>query len=136
MDIITAVFDRLSADLTLTAMLGTFKGAPCVFTDPLVPEKAPRPYVWISAPLRNRSWDTKLSRGRQVSFEIWCVVDNKGSTLVVDDIAERVLELLQRERLTLDSAQHVIVAEVEGPVGLDTDETVVGRKLTPTYRYL
>lgn len=135
MIVIPAVFDLLVQDTTLTAQLGSYQNAPCVFNN-LLPEDAPRPYVWISAYLRNRRWGSKLERGREVSLEVWCAADNDGSTVVIDAIADRLLQIFEHQEISLGSIGTLVTTEVLGPVGLETDEVMLGRKVIVTFRVI
>jgi hypothetical protein len=134
MSLTEALFNALNDDDTLTEMLGTYGDAPCVFSSKLVPEDAPRPYIWISAPLKNKRWGAKLHIGRDTQLEVWCVADETGSSRVIDQIAERVRSVLLSIQLVIDEATRATLQDVDGPVGLETDESVIGRKLVANFK--
>lgn len=137
MNIIPPVLDLLTGDVTLVNLLGEFEGDPCVFTsDPVDPE-APRPYVFINPGLSlNRGWGgVKLTKGRELHLDIDYAVDNTGSDVVSNQIGERIRELLDHEQLTVDT-QRVLIAEVNGPIGIPSDESVTARRLRLSYKIL
>ena len=137
MNIISPIFNLLLNDPFLLAMVGEFDTEPCIFIDDPLPELAPRPYIWISSPLRNRDWTTKLTRGREFQLEIWTAVDNHGSTSVLqaNGIAEQVRTTVsQFDELIVESNISVRLAEINGPLALETDESVIGRKIIATFK--
>ena len=137
MNIIPPVFDLLVADTELINLLGELDGDPCVFTSDPVDPDAPRPYVFINPGLAlNRRWGgVKLVKGREMHLDIDYAVDNTGSDVLANQIGERIRELLDGEQLTVDD-QRVLIADVNGPIGIPSDESVIGRRLRLSYKIL
>lgn len=129
----TAIYETLSEDGTLVDLLGTYQNATCIFSQELVPELAPRPYVWISAALKNKAHDTKTSFGRDVSVDIHCVTNNTRSAKTVNAIAAQVRALLHRVTLTLDDQTKAVIATASGGISIPSDESVSVRGLTINY---
>ena len=119
MSILTqAIFDKLSGDPTLTAMLGEYKGMPSVFTVDPAPGDAALPYVVTSGESSQKSFDTKTTRGRSLIRDVRCYADADGSAVLIETIAERVRALLHRQALTIDGYQWVI-SDCGGPIVAD-----------------
>lgn len=135
MSVVTMLItDRMVNDPQLVALLDTYQNdgepvGPAVFSDPLVPENAPEKYVWLLGPDNDEPSDTKLSLGRRINRTIWCRAKNAGSWSVVEDIAERVVDLFHRKPLTGGtSAKHLTgwKCTASGPVSIDSeDESIV-----------
>jgi len=132
MNLTAPIYDRLTSDAVLLALLGTFgvdsvgDALPAIFLDmPYVPEDAPLPYLWNYANLTDAPDDTKTEPGRQISFDIGCYTANEGNKQLVTTIAERVSDLFHRHELAIDGAI-TVVASAMGPVPAETDETVLG----------
>jgi hypothetical protein len=128
MDLTAALYDRLTGDATLTAMLATFGGEPAVFTTDPAPEKAELPYIVSAGSVSDSPMDTKTTRGRQVWRDVRCYAPAIGSAVVIEAIAERVRELLHRHQLAV-SGMETWIAEVTGPIVAD-EEDAYGRILT------
>lgn len=136
MSIGATIHARLSADSTLTALLGTFNSEPCVFY-PQVPDNAPRPYVVIDPPQAS-PLGLQNMKGKEVRLPevaVHCFVDFAGSAVAVDSIAERVYDLLHANgrsaglstALTISGYNGVLTSVVNGPVQALTDDSLEGR---------
>ena len=129
-----AFFDRLVNDSALTALLGTFKGSPSIFTKtPLPPDvslETNGPYILTTGEASQDpgSLDTKNSVGREIVRDIRCFADIAQSTKVVEDVAERVRDLFHRQAITV-AGFTVEIAEVTGPIEAD-EEDALGRIVT------
>jgi len=126
-EITKALYDRLSGDATLQGLLSSYQGGAAVFSSHPIPDTAALPYVTISG-LAESPFDTKNSRGRDVSYDIGCYDEDTGSTVLVEAIKERVRALLHRYELPITSFTTVI-AEVSGTLQADEDG-VFGRIVT------
>lgn len=123
MGAITAAFyNRLSGDATLAGMLAAYQGSPAVFTDPDVPEGAMPPYVHSAGNVAASPFDTKTSRGREITRDIACVVAAAGGMAACEAIAERVRVLFHRHRLDV-AGYGTMIAEASGPIAVPTDGT-------------
>ena len=95
-----ALFSTLNAVSAVTDLLGTFKSLPCLFTAPIVPSGAPKPYIHIRPPIGLVDIGTKNSNGWQVTEEI-VIVSNENEDDKIYEIADLVLESINRATLTL-----------------------------------
>lgn len=120
--ITAAIYERLAGDATLAAMLATYQGTPAVFTDPDVPEGAGTPYVHAAGNVAAVPFDTKTTRGRDITRDIVCVVDAAAGMARCEAIAERVRALFHRQRVAV-AGHETIIAEASGPVLVPTDGT-------------
>ena len=120
-----AIFDRLTADATLTAMLATYEGSPAMFTTDPVPGNAMPPYIVCAGTVASVPFDTKTTRGRAPAVDVRCYAEANGSAVVVEAIADRVLSLLHRQTLSIDDFNWVL-SSASGPVAAD-EEHFYGR---------
>lgn len=130
MSLATAIYQRITADATLTGLLATYRGAPAVVVGDLdtLPEDIRPPFVVVDAAEFNEPFDTKQDDGREVSQPVRCYADATGSTLLVEQIAERIRFLLHRKPTgLLPGAWRV---ECSGPVIAPTDTSFYGREIT------
>lgn len=122
--------DAAVANAALVALVSTYRGGPAIFTGK-VPDDAVLPYVFISdvntAP---GVTDVKNSAGRDVQYDVFCFAPNKGSTVLVEDMAEEARKTYQRQPITI-AGFTTIIASVNGPIPQDDDEAF-GRVLTVT----
>lgn len=122
------MYDVLAGDATLTGILGTYEGKPAIFTVDPAPGDAVLPYIVASTVPVQTSFDTKVTRGRNVWIDIRCYSGATGSAVGVEAIAERVRHLLHREPLLLDD--HIwLWSECTGPVSADESDAY-GRIVT------
>ncbi|MEE8262754.1 MAG: DUF3168 domain-containing protein [Gammaproteobacteria bacterium] len=120
-DITQAFFDALSADSNLVALLSTFSGQPAIFTGRTIPPDADRPYVWtVGEASQEPDEEAKDTAARTLVRDIWIVADDKGSADEVEEIAERVREIMHRAALTLGAVQWRTMAS--GPRMGETDD--------------
>lgn len=139
MSIAVAIHERLAADATLTALLGTFGGSPCIFT-PQVPPGAPRPYVIVDPSFADaRTFQVMTGQDtRSIDGDVSVYVDFTGSASGVDAIAERVRALLHANGrdaglstpLTVSGYNGIHTSVVSGPVAAETDDSIEGRTVT------
>ncbi|HBF40549.1 MAG TPA: hypothetical protein DDW19_01850 [Anaerolineaceae bacterium] len=123
-----AVYEVLTADKTLTAMLGTYEGDAAIFTIDPAPGDAVLPYIVAAAVPVQTPFDSKTTRGRTAWIDIRCYTGATGSAQAVDAIAERVRALLHREPLLIDD--HIwLWSECTGPVSANEAEAY-GRIVT------
>ena len=128
-DIAKEVRDALVADGTLVAMLATYKAGPAIFTAPLAPEDAVMPYVLVDADdVANIDAGTKNTTGREIFKDVRCFADDNGSTVVIRNIADRILNLFHRAPFTVAGGK-VMLVDVSGSIALD-DEDSYGRAIT------
>lgn len=129
MSVITAaVYDVLSGDATLTALLSTYEGEPGIFTARKVPEEASLPYIVTTGSVAVTTFDTKTTRGRMITRDVRCYAPAGGSAETVETIAERVRTLLHRQSIAIDDFTWVM-AECTGPIEAD-EQDAYGRIVT------
>jgi hypothetical protein len=97
-----AIYNKLEADSTLTALLATYESEPAIFTVDPAPEGAAFPYIVISPILDQAPFDTKNSLGRSLRVDVRCYADATGSAATIESISERVRTVLHRGELTID----------------------------------
>lgn len=129
MSLSTAVYDRLVADATLTAMLDTYRGNPAVIVSDAgdVPENVRAPFVIIAGPSSDVPNDSKQCDGREIIVAVRCYTKATGSTLAVANIAEQIRTLLHRQPVGL--LDYAYVAECRGPFVAPTDRHFYGRQI-------
>lgn len=123
-----AIYDKLTADATLTAMLATYNGSPAVFTTDPAPGDATRPYLVTAGEVAQAPFDTKTTRGRDVMRDVRCYADADGSAVVIEAIAARVRALLHRQPLEIVGFDWVL-SSCSGPIVAD-ERDVYGRIIT------
>lgn len=143
MDLTQAIYDALSGDATLVALLATYGSdsppAPAIFTSWPVPANATRPYIVSAgetgvsnfdelAPTGGESPPTHL--GLDALRDVHCYADNDGSASTIEAIARRIRKVLHRTALTVPNGSHIMTQCVSGPVLAPTDDSLVGRMLT------
>jgi hypothetical protein len=129
MSVITApIHDRMSSDVTLASLLNTYGGLPAVFTTDPSPGDAIPPYIVSAGEVSQPPWDTKTSRGRQITRDVRCYAPNSGSVAVVEAMAERVRALFHRHLLVIPGFD-TIIAECFGPIVAD-ERDIYGRIVT------
>lgn len=123
MSVITAaLFNRLVNDVTLAALLSEYGGLPAIFTTDPVPGDAVMPYVVTAGEVTQTPWDTKTTRGRELTRDVRCYAADSGSAATVEAVAERVRALLHRHELVIDGFTTVI-AECSGPITADEPDS-------------
>lgn len=134
-DITQAVYDKLSTDATLVALIANYPSgspqSPAVFTAWPVPADATRPYIFTRGDVSVAHFDELASAlGRVVMRDITVIADNTGSDAAVETIAERIRALLHRQSLTLPVGTHIMTQCIDGPTVAETDDSLTGRRLT------
>ncbi len=132
MPITKAVFDALTGDATLAALLTEFpasSGVAAVFTADPVPEDAVFPFIVTSGNLVDQPFDTKgTTFGREIQRDIRCYGKATGGMVAIEAIAERARVVLHRQPLTVAGFTHVL-SEVISLISVD-EEDIYGRILT------
>jgi hypothetical protein len=123
-----AIYDQLTADATLTALLATYDGLPAIFTTDPAPGDATLPYIVTAGDVANIPFDTKNCLGETVTRDVRCYANAGGSAVEVEAIARRVRALLHRQPLTI-SGYNWIMSDCTGPVQVD-ERFVYGRIIT------
>lgn len=123
-----AIYDRLVANGTLTALLATYNGSPAIFTTDPAPGDAELPYIVTAGDVIHLPADTKTSRGRDISRDVRCYAAADGSAIVVEAIAEQVRASLHRQPLTI-SGFDWILSNCTGPIAADESDAY-GRIIT------
>jgi hypothetical protein len=123
-----AIYNRLAADGTLTALLATYAGEPAIFTTDPAPGDATMPYIVTAGEVAQEPFDTKQSRGRTATRDLRCYTAAGGSAATVEAIAERVRVLLHRQSLTI-TGHTWIITECSGPIVAD-EQDAYGRIVT------
>ena len=119
MSILTsALYDQLAGDITLTALLGIYKGSPAIFTTDPAPGDAEPPYIVTVGEITQAPADTKTTRGRSLIRDVRCYTKADGSAVVIETIAERIYALLHRQKFMIDGYQ-IVIANCGGPIVAD-----------------
>jgi hypothetical protein len=123
----------MNADSLLVGLVSDFQGSPAIFTMKEVPPDAKRPYIWSYSDITNVPFESKDLRGRDVTRDIWCVVDDKGDEDLVMEIANRVRDIFHRTVMTIGIGNMRTVAL--GPrLGMSGDD-VTARIVTLEFVY-
>jgi hypothetical protein len=131
-----AIHERLTGDATVAALCSTYAGAPAVFNGDPVPADATVPFVVISPPEAHTRADTKTFGIRRVRIRIRVISDQTSSTgglPALEQLAERIVELLHRAPLTLDDGWTNYIADVEGPLDTPTSPDLIGLAVIPSF---
>jgi hypothetical protein len=123
MSILTAaIYDLLSNDAILKAMLTTYKGSPAIFTvDPAPEENFSGAYIVTAGEVVDNPFDSKTTQGRDLVRDVRCYAPADGSVVTIEAVAERVRALLHRQALTIDG-YHWILSDCAGPVVADEQD--------------
>jgi hypothetical protein len=135
MDVTQAVYDKLSQDATLVALLATYPTGspqnPAIFTAWPVPPDASRPYVYSRGSVADVHFDEiNTNLGRDIIRDVTCIADNTGSDSAIEAIAERIRTVLHRQPLTVPGGTHVMSQCIGGPSVAETDDSLTGRQLS------
>jgi len=123
-----AIYDVITSDPTMTGLLSTYRGGPAFFTVDPAPGDATMPFGVSAGAVIATPWDTKTTRGWEVSRDLRFYTAADGSAVTVEALAERARTLLHRQVLAIDGYT-VIVAECMGPMAAD-EQDAYGRILT------
>jgi hypothetical protein len=134
MNLTAALYDHLSGDATLVALLASYNGSPAIFTTDPAPGDAQKPYLVSAGHVVDLPFDTKTTQGREVMRDVRCYAEADGSAVVVEAIAERVRALLHRQELVV-SGFRWLVSSVTGPVAAD-EGGAYGRIVTVTCKLM
>lgn len=126
--IIEGVYTELSGNASLTALLGTYNSATCIFEGYNVPSAADRPYVSIRPLSSINLLETKQEEGLDVEFNLEAFTDERESTIVLENILDQLIETLHDQTLTIDDDLILIKLIASTPV--PTDENIIGHRLT------
>jgi len=96
-----AIYDRLTTDVTLSALLALYGGSPAVFTTDPPPGDAALPYLVTPGEIARGPADTKTTYGVDLRQDVRCYAEVTGSNLVIAAIAERVYWLFHRQPLVI-----------------------------------
>jgi hypothetical protein len=121
MNLTSAIYGKLAGDATLVALLSSYEGYPAVFTTDPAPGDAHMPYIVTAGEVAQSSFDTKTTRGRDITRDVRCYAPAGGSAQTVEAIAERVRELLHRQFLAVDGFDWVM-SECSGPMAADEQD--------------
>jgi len=135
MDMTQAIYDKLSQDATLVALLATYPVGspqnPAIFTAWPIPPDAARPYVYSRGSVSDTHFDEiNTNLGRDIIRDVTCIADNTGSDAAIETIAERIRTILHRQPLTVPSGTHVMSQCIGGPSVAETDDSLTGRQLS------
>lgn len=123
-----AFYNKMVADATLVALLGTYEGQPAVFTIDPPPGVAVLPYIVSVGAAARAPFDTKNTLGCDIRRDIRCYAPSEGSAVTVDAIAERVYWLFHRQPLVV-AGFIVWLVDCSGPLVADEREAY-GRIVT------
>lgn len=122
MSILTAPFyDVLFPDPILAGWLAPYNGVPAVFTIDPVPGDAKCPYIVTAGEVSQAPVDTKNCLGRSIIRDVRCFTEADGSSVMVEQIAERVRFLFHRQPLVIPGYNWVI-SSVGGPIVADEQD--------------
>lgn len=135
MDVTQAIYDKLTGDATLVALLAQYPSGspqnPAVFTSWPVPPDATRPYIYTRGSVADIHFDEiNTNLGRDVTRDVTVIADNTGSDSAVETIAERIRVVLHRQPLTIPDGTHIMTQCIGGPAVAATDDSLTGRQLT------
>ena len=129
----TAIYSRLAADATLTALLGTTVGVPSIFAKLPVPTGAVYPLVKTVTVVADVDQDMLTTQVREISRDI--AVYGKIATDFdkVIDAAERIRALFHRQPLTV-AGWRVFEVRASGAIDAPAEAAEIGRIVTLSIR--
>lgn len=134
LDILGAVFTRLSSDATLLAALKAYGAGRAIVADPPPADLLADddlPILIIGSPFDDEADDTYTENYRAVGLRVRLYHRPAGSSLPLDTAAERVRTLLRSWPAGAVTGGTLIDAAVSGPVAGPTDDPAVeGRIVT------
>jgi hypothetical protein len=130
--LIGAIYTKLSGDVTLTNLLGTYNpgagAVTAIFTGARVPSKATLPYVSVRPVSNLGAFDTKDKRGLVFDIDIGAYSSELESSAELNSIVDRILELLIRQDLTL--TDDLVDSRLTALTSAPTDDNIVGAILS------
>lgn len=128
----TAIYNALSVDSTLAAMLAVYAGGPAIISADPVPPDVMRPYVVIRGAMHDAPFGGKIEEttGREIHLDIMAYTDASGSSKAIDSIVERIRALLHNVPLIVSGYLNIIARCTDGPIQVPTDPRIMGRALT------
>ena len=129
-----AIHTALVDDVELRSLIGTYKGAPAVFTQPL-PQDAKKglPYVIISGVIADNDFDTSTTRGREIGLNLRCYSQISTDSTDIENIAERLRKIFHRVKVPVGGYKTLDVT-VSGPINAPTSSPdLLGRVLALTF---
>ncbi len=127
-----AIRDTLQADSTLKGLLATYqKSGAAVFSDP-PPKDAQLPYIVVSDNVTSNAFDTKGTRGREVTRDIRCYAPIGSDKTKLDLISERVFALLHRQNIAV-TGFNVVIAAASGPFAAPEEPYAIGEIVSIRY---
>jgi hypothetical protein len=132
-----AVYNVLSADVTLTGLLASYTppgstAVPAIFSADPAPDGAPMPFIVWGGALHDEPFGGKLEEttGRAIFMDLRVYAVATGSAQLIDSICERIRALLHNVTLTVAGFTNVIARCTAGPLNAPTDPRIMGRVLT------
>ena len=126
--VVQALYTALSGNSSLTALLGTYNTATCIFEGKQVPSAAPRPYISIRPVTNLETFDTKNYTGLSVDMQIACYTDERETSIVLETILDQVISTLHRQELSMTDTN--VFLELSGSTDAPTDDNISGHILT------
>ena len=123
-----AIYTRLANSVALVDMLAEYNGAPAIFTTDPAPDDAVMPYIVAAGNVAAAPFDAKDCLGQTVTRDVRCYANANGSAAVVEEIAEKVRQLLHRQQLSI-TGYNWIMSDATGPISAD-ERFVYGRIIT------
>lgn len=130
-----ALYDVMAASAPLTALLGSFKTVPSIFTVRPVPDEATRPVVLAEDVISDLPFDVINTTGRQVIYDIRIEGRAPENTAGVKAGAELIRNLFHRNTGFVVPGWKLVSVSAAGPVRAPTNsQQDIGRIVTLTLR--
>lgn len=136
MDLAAPLYASLSADVAITALLGTFLSGPSIHTRRPVPEEAGYPMLIVSANVGVTDEDGLVSRRPVLVRDIIAYGEQDGQYRTVEQLGDLLRAKFHRQKNSFTIAGfHVIDVVATGPQPAPTDDfNHVARVVTLTIR--
>lgn len=127
MDVVALLYDRLSADLPLAALLSNYRGHPAVFCDSVPPDAEP-PWILIEGVTADAPQDARGLRVRELRLALRCLDATGAGSGRLAAVAARARALLHEGELVPAGAA-LLAQSCHGPIRAPAERGFLERRL-------
>lgn|SRR5690554_6068461 len=127
MDVVALLYDRLSADLPLAALLSDYRGQPAVFSEAVPPDAEP-PWILIEGVAADVPQDARGLRLRELRLALRCFDATGAGSGRLEAVAARARTLLHDGELMAPAAA-LLAQTCHGPTRVRSERGFLERRL-------